>query len=445
MVRVPPVDIPPAPQDWSLDARQILQRYFGYEQFRAEQAAIIHHVAAGGNALVLMPTGGGKSLCYQIPALLRPGVSLVISPLIALMQDQVNALQQRGIPAAYLNSTLKASAVQSLYLALQQQRLKLLYIAPERLVQPGLLSLLDRLYAQQGLGVFAIDEAHCIAQWGHDFRPEYRQLTLLHQRYPQIPRVALTATADQQTRREILTQLQLESARQFISSFDRPNLRYAVVEKHHPGAQIQWFLQHRHRQHAGIIYCQSRRQVEQSAQWLNQRGWSVLPYHAGLETSIREVNQRRFLSGSVQIMVATIAFGMGVDKADVRFVIHLECPRSLEGYYQETGRAGRDGDLSEVLLLYHPQDVFRQYARLRQQIPERSRQACERTKLQAMEQFCRTTRCRRTQLLAYFGECAAPLCSGCDRCNPDYLSWVGPQRRHHSVAAALQRILEESS
>ncbi len=445
MTMAPPVDVPRALQDLSLDARQILQRYFGYDHFRAEQAAIIQHVAAGGNALVLMPTGGGKSLCYQIPALLRPGVSLVISPLIALMQDQVNALQQRGIPAAYLNSTLKTATVRELYLALQQQRLKLLYIAPERLVQPGLLSLLDRLYAQQGLGLFAIDEAHCIAQWGHDFRPEYRQLVLLHQRYAPIPRIALTATADQQTRQEILGQLQLESARQFISSFDRPNLRYAIVEKHHPGAQIQWFLQHRHRDHAGIIYCQSRRQVEQSAQWLSQRGWSVLPYHAGLEAPIREANQQRFLSGSVQIMVATIAFGMGVDKADVRFVIHLECPRSLEGYYQETGRAGRDGDWAEVLLLYHPQDLQRQYTRLRQWTQDRQRQACEAAKLQAMAQFCRTTHCRRAQLLAYFGESAAPVCSGCDRCNPDYLSWVGPQRRHHPVVAALQRTLEESS
>lgn len=431
-----PLQMPLMAQDPASEARQILRRYFGYDHFRGEQAAIIQHVASGGNALVLMPTGGGKSLCYQIPALLRSGVSLVISPLIALMQDQVNALQRRGISAAYLNSTLSAAAIRHLYQALEQQRLKLLYIAPERLVQPGLLTILDRLYAQQGLGVFAIDEAHCIAQWGHDFRPEYQQLTLLHQRYARIPRVALTATADQQTRQEILSQLQLETARQFISSFDRPNLCYGVVDKHHPGAQIQWFLQHRHRNQAGIIYCQSRRQVEHSAQWLGQRGWSVLPYHAGLEASIREANQHRFLSGAVQIMVATIAFGMGVDKADVRFVIHLECPRSLEGYYQETGRAGRDGARSEVLLLYHPLDLLRQQVRLRQGAQDRTRQICEQAKLQAMELFCRTAGCRRAQLLSYFGESTAPGCSGCDRCNPEYLSWVGPQRRHHPVLFA---------
>lgn len=421
-----------------LRARQVLNRNFGYDRFRGAQAAIIEHVAAGGNALVLMPTGGGKSLCYQIPALLRPGVSLVISPLISLMQDQVSALQRRGIAAAYLNSTLGPDAVRDLYRSMQTRSLKLLYIAPERLVQAGLLTLLDRLYRQEGLGVFAIDEAHCIAQWGHDFRPEYRQLALLHQRYPRVPRIALTATADLQTRSEIIAQLQLETAKQFVSSFDRPNLRYCVAEKHHPGAQIHWFLQHRHRDHPGIIYCQSRRQVEYCTRWLHQYGWSVLPYHAGLDAPVREINQSRFLKGSIQMMVATIAFGMGVDKADVRFVIHLECPRSLEGYYQETGRAGRDGGLAEVLMLYHPRDIQVQYYRLQHMSRDRQRHESELAKLQAIQQFCATTGCRRAQLLSYFNDTSAPVCSGCDRCHPDYLQWVGPQRRYHSVEFALR-------
>jgi ATP-dependent DNA helicase RecQ len=324
-----------------------LRHVFGYDAFRGEQAAVVDHVAAGGDALVLMPTGGGKSLCYQLPALLREGTAIVVSPLIALMQDQVEALKQLGVRAAFLNSTQDAGEAAAIERQLLDGGLDLLYVAPERLLTPRFLSLLDRAR----IALFAIDEAHCVSQWGHDFRREYRELTLLHQRWPQVPRIALTATADAPTRREIVERLALEDARQFVSSFDRPNIRYAVAHKHDPRRQLLDFLQG-HKDDSGIVYCLSRRKVEAIAEFLAGRGITALPYHAGLDAGTRAANQRRFLREDGVVMVATIAFGMGIDKPDVRFVAHLDLPKSPEGYYQETGRAGRDGEPADAWLAY---------------------------------------------------------------------------------------------
>jgi ATP-dependent DNA helicase RecQ len=416
-----------------------LQRVFGYPAFRGAQEAIIAHLMAGENALVLMPTGGGKSLCYQIPALLRPGLTLVVSPLIALMQDQVDALRRRGVPAAYLNSTLATHEAQRLHAALLADRLKLLYVSPERLAQPGFLSLLDQLQARRQLSLFAIDEAHCIAEWGHDFRPEYRKLRVLHQRYPSVPRVALTATADPVTRQEILEQLQLRADQQFVASFDRPNLHYCICPKFGPGAQIETFLLERHARDSGIIYCQSRRQVEHTASWLQSRGWPSLPYHAGLEMDLRERHQQRFVQEAGIIMVATVAFGMGVDKPDVRFVIHLDSPRNLEGYYQETGRAGRDGEAAEALLLFHPADLMSQRLRIQQSHRTAERQMADLHKLEALARYCQSEDCRRRALLRYFGEEYGGPCHACDNCNPGYRSWSGPEHRNHAVTFAADR------
>jgi ATP-dependent DNA helicase RecQ len=320
-------------------ALDTLRHVFGYDAFRGTQHEIVSHVAAGGDALVLMPTGGGKSLCYQVPALLREGTAIVVSPLIALMQDQVEALRQLGVRAAFLNSSLDVGTALSVERAFAAGELDLLYVAPERLLTPRFLSLLD----DARIALFAIDEAHCVSQWGHDFRPEYRQLTLLHERWPDVPRIALTATADAPTRREIVERLGLEEARQFVSSFDRPNITYTVVSKHDARRQLTDFLSAR-RGRSGIVYCLSRRKVEQTAEALAAQGIVALPYHAGLDAKVRAANQRRFLREDGVVMVATIAFGMGIDKPDVRFVVHLDLPKSLEGYYQETGRAGRDGD-----------------------------------------------------------------------------------------------------
>ncbi len=416
-----------------------LQRVFGHTAFRGAQEAIITHLIAGENALVLMPTGGGKSLCYQIPALLRPGLTLVVSPLIALMQDQVAALRRREVPAAHLNSSLTPHEVQQLHGALLADHLKLLYISPERLAQPGFLALLDRLQARQRLSLFAIDEAHCIAEWGHDFRPEYRELHVLHQRYPNVPRVALTATADLDTRKEILELLQLRADQQFVASFDRPNLHYCICQKLSPGVQIETFLLERHARASGIIYCQSRRQVEHTAWWLQSRGWPGLPYHAGLEMPIRERHQQQFVQESRVIMVATVAFGMGVDKPDVRFVIHLDSPRSLEGYYQETGRAGRDGKPAEALLLFHPADLVSLRLRIQQSPRSAERQAADLHKLEALVRYCQSETCRRRTLLGHFGEDYQGCCHTCDNCNPDYRSWPGPARRNHAITFAADR------
>jgi len=392
-------------------ALDILQRTFGYAAFRGPQQAIVEHVAAGGDALVLMPTGGGKSLCYQVPALLRPGTAIVVSPLIALMQDQVDALVQLGVRAAALNSSLPPGESTRIERAIEDGDLDLVYVAPERLLTGRFLDLLDRAR----IALFAIDEAHCVSQWGHDFRPEYRGLDVLHRRWPQVPRIALTATADAPTRREIVERLELGEAREFVSSFDRPNIRYSVVAKDRPERQLRDFLA-RHRGAAGIIYCQSRRKVEDTAASLAADGITALPYHAGLDAGVRAANQRRFLREDGVVMVATIAFGMGIDKPDVRFVAHLDLPKSVEGYYQETGRAGRDGEPAEAWMLYGLADVvgIRHFIDTSEAGEERKR--LERRKLDALLGWCETTRCRRQGLLAAFSEDYPRPCGNCDNC-----------------------------
>jgi ATP-dependent DNA helicase RecQ len=318
-------------------AHHCLQEVFGYSVFRGEQEAVINHLTKGGDALVLMPTGGGKSLCYQLPALLRDGVAIVISPLIALMQDQVDTLQQLGVAAAFLNSSQDAEQANNIADQLLQGELKILYVAPERLLSGNFSYLLEQLDQRVGIALFAIDEAHCVSQWGHDFRPEYRKLTILHEKFPKVPRIALTATADAPTRAEIVERLNLEQARQFVSSFDRPNIRYRITQKNNARQQLEAFLEAEHPNDAGIVYCLSRRKVEETAEWLKLRGWNALPYHAGLDANIRNTNQRKFLREEGIIMVATIAFGMGIDKPNVRFVAHLDLPKSMESYYQDNG------------------------------------------------------------------------------------------------------------
>ena len=396
------------------EALEILRTTFGYPAFRGSQEEIISHVTGGGDALVLMPTGGGKSLCYQIPALLRPGVGIVVSPLIALMQDQVDALLQAGVRAAFLNSTLDWPQVQAIERQLFSGDLDLLYIAPERLANERSAGLLDRLHEQKRIALFAIDEAHCVSQWGHDFRPEYLQLSALHERFPDIPRIALTATADEATRGEIITRLGLGEARVFISSFDRPNIRYTVVEKDNPRRQLQAFLADR-KGEAGIVYCLSRKKVDETAEWLNSQGYTALPYHAGMDTASRAANQRRFLREEGQIVVATIAFGMGIDKPDVRFVAHLDLPKSIEAYYQETGRAGRDGEPSEAWMAYGLQDVVLQRSRIDDSTAPPEQKRLEAQKLNALLAYCEAPRCRRMVLLDYFGEKHGP-CGNCDVC-----------------------------
>lgn len=392
----------------------ILRTTFGYPAFRGSQQEIIEHVGGGGDALVLMPTGGGKSLCYQIPALLRPGVGIVVSPLIALMQDQVDALLQAGVRAAFLNSTLDWPQVQEIERKLFSGDLDLLYIAPERLAGERSIGLLDRLHEQKRIALFAIDEAHCVSQWGHDFRPEYLQLSAFHERYPTIPRIALTATADEATRQEIIERLGLGEARIFISSFDRPNIRYTVVEKDNPRRQLQAFLADR-KGEAGIVYCLSRKKVDETAAWLNEQGFSALPYHAGMDAASRAENQRRFLREEGVIVVATIAFGMGIDKPDVRFVAHLDLPKSIEAYYQETGRAGRDGEASEAWMAYGLQDVVLQRSRIDESVAPPEQKRLEAQKLNALLAYCEAPRCRRVVLLDYFGEKHA-ACGNCDVC-----------------------------
>ena len=401
-------------------ALDTLRHVFGYDAFRGTQHEIVSHVAAGGDALVLMPTGGGKSLCYQVPALLREGTAIVVSPLIALMQDQVEALRQLGVRAAFLNSSLDAGTALAVERAFAAGELDLLYVAPERLLTPRFLSLLD----EARVALFAIDEAHCVSQWGHDFRPEYRQLTLLHERWPNVPRIALTATADAPTRREIVERLGLEEARQFVSSFDRPNITYTVVAKHEARRQLLDFLSSR-RGRSGIVYCLSRRKVDQTAEALAAQGIAALPYHAGLDAQVRAAHQRRFLREDGIVMVATIAFGMGIDKPDVRFVAHLDLPKSLEGYYQETGRAGRDGDPAEAWMTYGLGDAVLLQRMIEDSESSEDRKRLERRKIESLIGYCESTGCRRQTLLAYFGEPHVGQCGRCDNCIAPPRSWDG--------------------
>jgi ATP-dependent DNA helicase RecQ len=392
-------------------ALEQLQTVFGYPAFRGQQGEIVEHVAGGGDALVLMPTGGGKSLCYQIPALLRDGVGVVVSPLIALMQDQVDALAEVGVRAAFLNSTQTFEESMRIERLVRTGEIDLVYVAPERLMTPRCLE----LFEASNIALFAIDEAHCVSQWGHDFRPEYIKLSILHERFPNVPRIALTATADHQTRAEIALRLQLGDARQFVSSFDRPNIRYQIVEKANGRKQLLDFISAEHAGDAGIVYCLSRKKVEETADFLNENGIRALPYHAGMEYPKRSANQSRFLREESIVMVATIAFGMGIDKPDVRFVCHLDLPKSIEGYYQETGRAGRDGLPASAWMAYGLQDVVLQRRMIDESEADETFKRVLSVKLDAMLGLCETMSCRRTRLLEYFGERSSP-CGNCDTC-----------------------------
>lgn len=392
-------------------ALEILQSVFGYSSFRDQQEEIITEIASGHDALVLMPTGGGKSLCYQIPALVRDGVGIVVSPLIALMQDQVDALETAGVRAAYLNSTLSYEDASRIERAVLKNELDLVYIAPERLVTERCLNWLSKAK----IALFAIDEAHCVSQWGHDFRPEYIQLSVLHEYFPDVPRIALTATADAHTREEILSRLKLENSRQFISSFDRPNIRYCIVEKENPRNQLLDFIRSEHPGDAGIVYCLSRKRVDETVAFLADHHINALPYHAGMDAQTRSVNQSRFLREDGIVMVATIAFGMGIDKPDVRFVAHLDLPKSMEGYYQETGRAGRDGSPATAWMSYGLQDVVQQRRMIDESDADPEHRRIQIGKLDALLGFCEILTCRRVRLLEYFGESALP-CGNCDTC-----------------------------
>ncbi|MEU6267825.1 DNA helicase RecQ [Saccharopolyspora shandongensis] len=403
------------------DARQVLQRVFGYDSFRGSQQEIVDHVIGGGDALVLMPTGGGKSLCYQIPSLVRPGVGVVVSPLIALMQDQVDALNELGVRAGFLNSTQNYEQRRQTEAAFVSGELDLLYLAPERLRLDSTLDLLDR----GEVSVFAIDEAHCVAQWGHDFRPDYLALSVLHERWPAVPRIALTATATQATRREIATRLELTEARHFVSDFDRPNIQYRIAPKNDPRKQLLQLLRTEHAGDAGIVYRLSRAEVERTAEFLVANGIDALPYHAGLDKEVRARHQSRFLREDGLVMVATIAFGMGIDKPDVRFVVHLDLPKSVEGYYQETGRAGRDGQPSTAWMAYGLQDVVQQRKLIELSEGDDAHRRTLSRHLDAMLALCETVECRRTQLLAYFGQDAAMACQNCDTCLAPPESWDG--------------------
>jgi ATP-dependent DNA helicase RecQ len=396
-----------------LEARalHLLQTVFGYPAFRGQQADIVNHVASGGDALVLMPTGGGKSLCYQIPALLREGVGVVVSPLIALMQDQVDALEEVGVRAAFLNSTQTFEETLRIERLVRTGEIDLVYVAPERLMTQRCLD----LFEDSRISLFAIDEAHCVSQWGHDFRPEYIRLSILHERFPDVPRIALTATADQQTRAEIAHRLQLDEARQFVSSFDRPNIRYSIVEKTTGRKQLLDFITTEHPGDSGIVYCLSRKKVEETAEFLNENGIRAMAYHAGMEHTKRAENQAKFLREENIVMVATIAFGMGIDKPDVRFVCHLDLPKSIEGYYQETGRAGRDGMPASAWMAYGLQDVVLQRRMIDESDADETFKRVLSVKLDAMLGLCETLSCRRMRLLDYFGERSGP-CGNCDTC-----------------------------
>ncbi len=428
---------PPISSNLTAAALNKLEHVFGYTAFRGEQQAIVEHVAAGGDALVLMPTGGGKSLCYQVPALLRDGTAIVVSPLIALMHDQVSALQEAGVSAAFLNSSLDFDAMRRVENALHEGTLDLLYVAPERLMTPRFLDALDHLRDTGRLALFAIDEAHCVSQWGHDFRPEYLQLSILPERYPAIPRIALTATADRQTREEIAQRLRLETARRFVASFDRPNIRYTIVEKDDPRRQLINFIRDEYPSEAGIVYCLSRRKVEETAAWLSEQGINALPYHAGMPQEERAANQTRFLREDGIVMVATIAFGMGIDKPDVRFVAHLDLPRSIEGYSQETGRAGRDGLPAQAWMAWGAQDVVQQRRMIDESDASEDFKRLARNRLEVLVGLVEATNCRRQHLLAYFGE-EAPPCGNCDNCLHPPQTWDATEAARKALSCVYR-------
>ncbi len=422
------------PSEQSVSSLDVLNRVFGYSAFRGEQESIINQIISGQDALVLMPTGGGKSLCYQIPAIIRAGTGIIVSPLIALMQDQVAALKLQGVAVAFLNSSLSFQEVQEIEGRLMRGELDMLYVAPERLCQDRTLNLLHQI----DVALFAIDEAHCVSQWGHDFRPEYIQLSILHEQFPQIPRIALTATADETTRKEISLRLELGNAHLFISSFDRPNIRYRVRQKNNARSQLLQFIETEHPQDAGIVYCLSRKKVDETALWLEQQGIKAIPYHAGLSTSVRQAHQERFLREDEIVIVATVAFGMGIDKPDVRYVAHLDLPKSIESYYQETGRAGRDGLPADAWMVYGLQDVImlRQMLSSSEAVEEVKR--LEQRKLEAMLGFCEIISCRRISLLSYFGEQQKEPCGNCDNCLEPVESWEGTTEAQKALSCVFR-------
>jgi len=419
----------------------VLQQVFGYPAFRGQQQAIIDHTAAGGDALVLMPTGGGKSLCYQVPAIVRHrrdhGVAIVVSPLIALMHDQVGALEEAGVHAAFLNSTLTLEDAQRIEREMMSGRLVLLYAAPERVTTPRFLAQLDSLHERGLLSLFAIDEAHCVSQWGHDFREDYLGLSVLHERYADVPRIALTATADELTRADIIERLQLQSAQVFISSFDRPNIRYAIVEKDDARRQLLRFIRDEHEGDAGIVYCLSRKKVEETAAWLNEEGIAALPYHAGLDADVRRRHQDKFLRDDGVVMVATIAFGMGIDKPDVRFVAHLDLPKNIESYYQETGRAGRDGEPADAWMAYGLADVVNQRRMIDESPADEEFKRGQRAKLDALLALAEAHDCRRVRLLAYFGE-ESSACGNCDNCLNPPATWDATEAARKALSCVYR-------
>ena len=419
------------------DTLSILKTVFGYPAFRNRQGAIIDHVTAGGDALVLMPTASGKSLCYQIPVLARNGVGIIVSPLIALMHDQVAALRELGIKAACLNSSLSYDEAAAVERGLAEGAFDLVYVAPERLLTPRFMALLERVAAGCGVALFAIDEAHCVSQWGHDFRPDYIQLSVLHERFPEVPRVALTATADDITRGEIVQRLQLQDASIFVSSFDRPNIRYRIVEKNNARAQVLKFISSEHAGEAGIVYCLSRRKVDETAQWLTSHGVRALPYHAGMDAVARRRTQDTFLRDDGVVVVATIAFGMGIDKPDVRFVAHLDVPKSVEGYYQETGRAGRDGLPADAWMTYGLNDAVQHRRMINESGADDTFQRMAHAKLDALLALCESATCRRQRMLAYFGEDSEP-CGNCDTCLVPPETWDGTQAAQKALSCVYR-------
>ncbi|USD68296.1 DNA helicase RecQ [Vibrio sp. SCSIO 43136] len=412
----------------------VLNSVFGYDSFRHQQQAIIDSLIEGKDVLTLMPTGGGKSLCYQIPAIVRPGVGVVVSPLIALMKDQVDALQQVGVSAAYLNSTLDQYEQMQVEELVARGEVQLLYIAPERLMMERTLNLLS----QSRVSLFAIDEAHCVSQWGHDFRPEYQQLSVLQQRFPEVPRIALTATADQRTKQEIIAQLGLSDANVFVHSFDRPNIRYHVSEPSNAKNDLWSFISTHHNEDAGVVYCLSRKKVEETAQWLADKGRTALPYHAGMPANKRDEHQQRFLREEGVIIVATIAFGMGIDKPDVRFVAHLSLPKSIESYYQETGRAGRDGEPANAWMAYGMQDMVMQRQMVENSEGSEEYKHVQVQKLNALLGFCELVTCRRQTLLAYFGEEESKPCGNCDNCLNPPITWDGTQAAQKALSTVYR-------